>query len=101
MVSVVLPDELWRLIFMHRAASVIRSYWLRYVLFAHARKPKWEQRRTHLQSVEAWPELLRFSLVRREWRHEPHSWDNSCVEVMRQVRMEAQNGLWGSSVDRL
>jgi hypothetical protein len=92
--QIMLPLELWDLIFDHRAALVLQRAWRRYNLFSHARRPGWAVIRERLRAANAWPSLLRFAMVRREWRLEPESWLVSCdVEC---IRREALDGLWGS-----
>jgi len=96
-----LPKEVWRLVLEHRAALVLQRSWVRYTLYSHARDPRWNDTRAHLRTLDAWPELLRFAHVRREWRHELPSWSTACFEVMVLIRAEAHSGLWGAASTRL
>ena len=93
-----LPWDLQEYILHHRAAQLIRARWIRHHRFGHARKKEWKFTReciTHNLGPVMFRSLYEFSLVRREWRREPHSWRRvspSCATV---ILEEAVGGLWG------
>lgn len=92
-----LPDDVIEIILRHRAAARIQLRWRWSRLFAHARSPVWPKVRSHLETVEAWRELFVYSLVRREWRHEPTSWLRTTRDYARAILHEAQHSrVWGS-----
>ena len=95
----ILPDEIWLLIYCHRAATVIQNKWLRFSLFAHSRKAHWTTIRCHLKEKGAWPSLMKYELVRREWRVEAESWRNT--HDINSILKEATDGLWGFESTRL
>lgn len=96
-----LPEDLRDLIFRHRAALTIQRAWVRRILFAHARHPRWDSIRSHLKRIHVWPGLARYTNVRREWRHEPESWCVSSLQDVMLIQTEAAAGLWGAKTHRL
>jgi hypothetical protein len=94
-----LPNEIWDLIYSHKAASIVQRYWLRYSLFGHSRKEDWSTIRNHLKRKHLWPTLIKYSMVRREWRTEAESWLYSQdVEI---IKKEAEEGMWGFESKRI
>ena len=95
-----LPDELWDLIFEHRAATLVQRRWLRHSLYSHARKEEWEEVRAHLDAIGMWRPLFPYAMARREWKEEPLSWmyAGACRDA---ILSEAEEGLWGRPSPRV
>ena len=89
-----LPQELWDLIYKHRAASCIQRHFLRWHHFGHARKVGWSMARANLPDP-IWRRLLPYANVRREWRLEACSWESCDAYDFRLILGEAERGEWG------
>ena len=96
-----LPDDLVRLVWQHHSAMVVQQRWWRCTHYGHARRACWPEVRAHLRAVGAWPTLVAFPQVRREWRSEPLSWLQTDACMARVIRREAADGLWGAPSRRL
>lgn len=94
-----LPDDVVDLIWRHRAAAVIRRWWLRYDLYAHVHNPMWREVKCRMVAQGVWPDLWLFANVRREWRRELRSWYETDQWLV--ILAEAYLGLWGSASSRL
>lgn len=81
----------------HLCATTVQRRWRIWSLFGHARRRDWDDLRTHLIQIQAWPHLVQFEIVRREWRVEPSSWFWTRTEDVAVIREEAtkHTGLWG------
>lgn len=96
-----LPLDVVSLILQHRAAMVIQQRWWRLVHYGHARQAIWYQVRCHLAAIDAYPRLLTYPIIRREWRREAVSWLATDAILVRDIRCEARLGLWGQPSPRL
>lgn len=89
------PLDVKLLIRAHGASMIIQRSWLRHSLYGHARKSEWSDLRLHLIDVGAWPLLVSYPLIRREWRSEPKSWWLVNRTDVTMILMEVYEGLWG------
>lgn len=97
-----MPDDVVELIVRHWAAMVLQRRWLRHSHYGHARRHEtWSRVRQEALPLADWRILVRYPLVRREWRREPASWLNADALVRHAIRCEAQAGMWGPLTRRL
>ena len=94
-----LPCDLADLVYQHAASITLQRRWRWFWRYGHARRgARWVRVRTHLRRVGAWPQLLPYAHVRREWRTEPESWllvDDADARI---IAAEARNALWGPCI---
>ena len=90
-----LPHDIIELIVQHWAAMRLQRRWIRFSHYGHARKRSWPTVRAHLSHLGAWPRLISYPRIRREWRSECESWLHADDGVAIAVGLEAQNGHWG------
>ena len=73
-----LPNEIWTLIFEHRAAMVMqrvtRQKNLRHLHFGHVHNALWPTLRQFLDEAGLLRKMYPYPLTRREWRTEMGSW---------------------------
>ena len=96
-----LPTDLAELVLSHWAASVIWRAFLRWSLWAHCRRRDWSTVRARMVKNGAYPGLCVYAGVRREWREEVGSWEQTTDETVRAIWGEAREGLWGGATRRL
>ena len=80
---------------------IIQRSWLRHSLYGHARKSEWSELRSHLIETGAWPLLVPYPLIRREWRSEPRSWWLVNPQDVAIILVEVHEGLWGRPSPRM
>lgn len=92
-----LPEELWNLIYRHRAAMVIQGATRRRnatrLHYGHVHQPEWSDLRKRLCDNGVLHLIYPYALARKEWRTEMGSW--CCDDVQVRSLANEMHAFWG------
>ena len=83
-----LPAELAASVLRHEAAMAVQHSVRRHFL-RHCRRTRWPALRARLlqhATTREFDALARREWIRREWRHEPHSWEHMLTHTPHRIR---------------
>ena len=95
-----LPEEIWELIYYHRASIIIQEAIKRRNLarlhYGHVHNAKWMQLKKYLLENNVLHRIYPFPLARREWRTEIESWCRKDIDLQELAKDMEENTYWGA-----